>query len=134
MDNLDSTPCMIVWDKDNTGNFADSELAWTNFKSSVRNFKYRWNGMLQQNMKKKEIRIHPTQKPVALYKWLYKNYAKPEFKVIDTHLGSGSNAIAAHDFGIKEFIGIELDEDYFEATKKRVENHMAQTNLFAEVL
>lgn len=76
---LKNTPCFIVWDKNNTGNFADAELAWTSFNSPVRIFKYTWNGMLQENMKDKEDRIHPTQKPVQLYKWLLKNYAKPEF-------------------------------------------------------
>ena len=68
--------CWIVWDKDNTGNFADCELAWTSFDTAVRKFTFRWNGMLQGNMKNKELRIHPTQKPVALYKWILKNYAK----------------------------------------------------------
>lgn len=67
------SPCWIVWDKDNSGNFADCELAWTSFPSAVRKFQFRWNGMLQENMKNKEIRIHPTQKPVALYEWLLNN-------------------------------------------------------------
>ena len=70
------SPCWIVWDKDNSGDFADCELAWTSFKSAVRKFQFRWNGMLQENMKDKELRIHPTQKPVALYKWLLTNYAE----------------------------------------------------------
>ena len=73
------------------------ELAWTSFTTSVRKFTFRWAGMLQGNMKQKEIRIHPTQKPVALYKWLLKNYAKEGQTILDTHLGSGSSAIAAHD-------------------------------------
>lgn len=69
--------CWIVWDKENGNNdFADCELAWTSFSSSVRCFKFRWAGMLQGNMKQKEYRIHPTQKPVALYAWLLQNYAK----------------------------------------------------------
>ena len=71
-----SSPCWIVWDKDNTGDFADCELAWTSFNSAVRKFKYRWNGMLQEDMKNKQIRIHPTEKPVKLYEWLLMNYAK----------------------------------------------------------
>ena len=70
------SPCWIVWDKDNGNNdFADCELAWTSFKTAVRRFKYRWAGMLQENMKNKERRIHPTQKPVDLYGWLLLNYA-----------------------------------------------------------
>jgi len=65
-----SSSCWVVWDKDNTGDFADAELAYTSLKTAVRIFKYRWNGMLQQDMKNKEIRIHPTQKPVKLYAWI----------------------------------------------------------------
>jgi len=130
IDYLYNTPCFIVWDKDNTGNFADAELAWTSFKSPTRIFKYRWNGMLQENMKAKEDRIHPTQKPVQLYKWLLKNYAKPTDKILDTHLGSGSSAIAAYDFGIAEFVGCEIDADYYTAAKKRFDIHCLQTKLF----
>lgn len=117
--------CWIVWDKDRSGHFADSELAWTSFDSAVRNFKYMWNGMLQQDMKNKEIRIHPTQKPVALYRWLLKNYAKPGDKILDTHLGSGSSRIAAHEMGF-DFTGFELDKDYFEAQEKRFAKYLQQ--------
>jgi len=77
IDKLNSTPCFIVWDKINSGNFADCELAWTSFTTATRLFRFMWNGMLQGDMKTKEIRIHPTQKPVALYAWLLKNYANP---------------------------------------------------------
>ena len=115
---IDSS-CWIVWDKENgDSNFADCELAWSSFKSAVRKFKFRWNGMLQENMKNKEERIHPTQKPVALYEWLLTNYAKKGQRILDTHLGSGSSAIAAHYFGV-DFVGCELDKDYFEAAKAR---------------
>jgi len=115
---LKPSSCWLVWDKLNSADFADCELAWTSFESAVRKFTYRWNGMLQQNMKDKEIRIHPTQKPVALYNWLLTNYAKKGQKILDTHLGSGSSAIAAHYFGV-DFVGCELDKDYFEAAKAR---------------
>lgn len=121
---LDSS-CWIVWDKDNSGNFADCELAWTSFKSAVRKFKYRWNGMLQQDMKNKELRIHPTQKPVALYKWLLSNYAKPGDNILDTHGGSMSIAIACHDLGFDLDL-CELDPDYFASGKARYEKHAAQ--------
>ena len=115
---IDSS-CWIVWDKENgDSDFADCELAWSSFKSAVRKFKFRWAGMLQENMKNKEVRIHPTQKPVALYNWLLTNYAKKGQKVFDSHLGSGSSAIAAHYFGV-DFVGCELDKDYFEAAKVR---------------
>ena len=123
-----NSSCWIVWDKDNTGDFADAELAYTSFKSAVRIFKFRWNGMLQQNMKDKEQRIHPTQKPIALYKWLLQNYAKQGDKILDTHLGSGSSRIAAYEMGF-DFTGFELDKDYFEAQEKRYRNHIAQLKL-----
>lgn len=124
------SPCWIVWDKDNGNNdFADCELAWTSFKTAVRKFRYKWHGMLQENMKHKEIRIHPTQKPVALYKWLLQNYAKPGDRIIDTHLGSGSICIACHDIGF-EMTGIELDADYYAAARQRLINHQMQQKLF----
>lgn len=120
------SPCWIVWDKQNGENdFADCELALTSFKSAVRIFRFRWAGMLQGNMKNKEIRIHPTQKPVALYSWLLRNYAKTGYKILDTHLGSGSIAIACHDFGY-ELTGIELDKDYFDKAVARIEEHQRQ--------
>ena len=74
-------------------------------------------------------KIHPTQKPVALYKWLLANYAKPGVKILDTHLGSGSICIACHDLGF-EMTGIELDSDYYEAAKRRLEWHQMQQKLF----
>ena len=122
--------CWVVWDKDNgTNNYADCELAWTSFDCAVRKFKYRWHGMLQENMKDKEERIHPTQKPVALYKWLLSKFANPGDTIIDTHLGSGSICIAAHDLGFK-MLGIELDTQYYQMAKQRLLYHQAQSNLF----
>jgi len=129
VEHLRNSQCWIVWDKDKSGFFADCELAWTSFDSAVRKFKHRWNGMLQENMKDKEHRIHPTQKPVSLYKWLLKNYAKEGDKILDTHLGSGSSRIAAFDGGF-DFTGYELDKDYFEAGNKRFEQHKSQLKLF----
>ena len=85
--------------------------------------------MLQGNMKNKQERIHPTQKPIQLYEWLLSNYAKPDMRILDTHLGSGSSAIAAHYFGC-DFVGCEIDKDYFEAAKKRFEHETAQLALF----
>lgn len=121
--------CWIVWDKDNTGDFADCELAWTSFDTAVRKFKYRWNGMLQENMKNKEIRIHPTQKPVALYRWLLKNYAKQGDKILDTHVGSASSLIACHNYGF-DYIGFEIDKDYYEAAKERLDAVKSQLTMF----
>lgn len=124
------SPCWIVWDKDNGGSdFADCELAYTSFKTAVRKFKFTWNGMIQGDMKNKEIRIHPTQKPVKLYEWLLSNYAKEGDKILDTHLGSGSHAIAAH-YGGFDFTGCELDQDYFEAAQKRIEVETSQIDMF----
>lgn len=115
---IDSS-CWIVWDKDNGNNdFADCELAWTSFPSAVRKIKYRWHGMLQENMKNKENRIHPTQKPVALYKWILEKYANPEDKILDTHLGSGSSRIAAYKLGF-DFYATEIDKEYFDAQEER---------------
>ena len=125
IEHLYNTPCFIVWDKDNSGNFADAELAWTSFKTATRIFKYRWNGMLQQDMKNKEERIHPTHKPVALYSWIFKNYARAGDKILDTHLGSGSSRIAAYKAGL-DFTACELDKDYFDAQEKRFKNFVAQ--------
>jgi site-specific DNA-methyltransferase (adenine-specific) len=120
----------IVWDKDNgTTKFSDCELAFSSFDVALRKFFYTWNGMLQGDMKNKEVRIHPTQKPIKLYQWLLENYAKPGQKILDTHLGSGSSAIAAHYFGV-DFVGTELDKDYYDAACKRFELATAQTTLF----
>ena len=121
--------CWIVWNKQNgESDFADCELAWTSFSTAVRMFQWKWAGMLQQNMKDKESRIHPTQKPVALYRWLLQNYAKPNDKILDTHLGSGSSRIAADMEGY-DFTGYELDKDYFDASVKRFNDYKLQTKL-----
>ena len=122
--------CWIVWNKKNGQNdFADCELAWTSFLTAVRMVEYKWHGMLQENMKNKEKRIHPTQKPVDLYRWILSNYAKEGDTILDTHLGSGSIAIACHDMGYS-LDGYELDVDYFEAASKRLKEHQRQLKLF----
>lgn len=125
LDHLPSTSCMIVWDKLNSGDFADCELAWTSLKSAVRKFSFMWNGMLQGDMKNKEKRIHPTQKPVRLYEWLLKNYAKEGDKILDTHGGSMSLAIACHIMGFQCTI-YELDKDYYDTAVDRYKNHIRQ--------
>lgn len=119
----------IVWNKNGTA-FGEGEIAICSTHKSVKIFEYTWNGMLQGDMANKEVRIHPTQKPVALYKWLLDKYAKEGDKILDTHLGSGSIAIACHDYGF-ELTGYELDTDYFNAASKRLNNHKASNpNLF----
>jgi site-specific DNA-methyltransferase (adenine-specific) len=120
----------IVWDKQNGENdFADCELALTNHSTAVRKFEFRWAGMLQGDMKNKETRIHPTQKPAALYKWILDKYAKPNDKILDTHLGSGSIAIACHDYGF-ELTACELDAEYYDKAIERIKNHVSQLTMF----
>jgi site-specific DNA-methyltransferase (adenine-specific) len=105
--------CWIVWDKVNGQNdFADCELAWTSFNTAVRKAHFRWNGMLQQDMKNKEIRLHPNQKPKALYRWILDRYANPGDLILDTHVGSASSLIACESMGF-EYVGYELDTDYY---------------------
>lgn len=130
----------IVWDKCNEkSSFSDCEIAATDLFSSVRLFRYMWSGMMQGksiteghimqgNKSLNEKRIHPTQKPVALYDWIFKNYAKPGQKVLDTHLGSGSSRIAAREAGI-DFIGFEIDSYYFHMEEERFTEHTSQMSL-----
>lgn len=110
---------VIVWQKNGTA-FGEGEIAICSTHKSVRFFEYTWNGMIQGDMKNKEQRIHPTQKPVALYKWILSNYAKQGDKILDTHLGSQSSRIAAYEMGF-DFYGCELDPEYFEQGNKRFE-------------
>ena len=124
--------CWIVWNKTknnkNKSVFSDCELAWTSFKKVVKMFSFTQMGFIKDT---KDInRIHPTQKPTELYKWILENYAQNDFKILDSHLGSGSSAIASFYFGCKEFIGIERDEIYFNKTIKRVEEQTKQIKLF----
>ena len=121
--------CWLIWDKDNTGDFADCEMAWASFKTAVRKYKFRWNGMLQGNMKDKEIRIHPTQKPAALYDWIFTKYANEGMKILDTHLGSGSSRIAANKAKLN-FVGFEIDEEYFTKAEQRYADFTSQLRLF----
>jgi site-specific DNA-methyltransferase (adenine-specific) len=120
-DFLPPSKSFVCWDKrvnDKMQNdFSDCEYAWCS-RGVARMFRFVWNGMIQGNMKDKEDRFHPTQKPVALYRWLLTNYAKEGDKILDTHLGSGSSRIAAHQLGF-DFTGYEIDKDYFELQEKR---------------
>ena len=120
----------IVWDKKNDlSTFSKAEIASHSFGLRVDMFRYEWNGMLQGDMKNKEQRIHPTQKPVKLYEWLLTNYAKHGQRILDTHLGSMSSVIACLNMGY-EITGCELDEDYFLSGIKRVEQSQKQGVLF----
>lgn len=115
---------VIVWNKHGTA-FGEGEIAICSTHKSVRFFDFVWNGMLQQNMKNKQIRIHPTEKPIQLYKWLLSNYAKKGSKILDTHGGSFSHAIACYDLGFELTI-IEKDKDYFDKAIKRLKNFQSQ--------
>lgn len=125
------SPCWIVWDKDNgETDFADCELAYTNFKSAVRKYKFKWQGMLQQDMANKETRYHQTQKPVELFKLILRDYAKEGFKIYDPFLGSGTTALACEGLThLKlEWVGTELEPDYVAIANKRLEQ--VQGSLF----
>jgi site-specific DNA-methyltransferase (adenine-specific) len=119
---------VIVWQKNGTA-FGEAEVAICSTHKSVKVFEYTWNGMIQQNMKDKEIRIHPTQKPVALYDWILHNYAKQNDLILDTHLGSGSSRIAAYKGGFN-FVGFEIDQEYYEKQEKRFNDFKSQLRLF----
>jgi len=121
---LEPKASWIIWDKKQPEDFsmAMAELAWSSFGSPMKIYQKRVVGA-------DNVRVHPTQKPVALYKWLLDKYTKPNEKILDTHLGSGSIAIACHDYGF-ELTACELDKDYYDASIKRINNHVSQQKLF----
>lgn len=131
LDYLGYCKAPIVWDKQNGGSlYADGEMAWTggNLPRNLKIFRHQWCGAFKAS-ERGNVNIHPTQKPVALYKWLLKNYAKPGDSILDTHIGSGSIRIACHDMGFS-LTGCELDPDYFKAQEERFQRHIAQSDLF----
>jgi site-specific DNA-methyltransferase (adenine-specific) len=124
IEHLYSTPCLIIWDKMQEFSGAVFETAWTSFTSPSKAFRMsRAEAYCNQN------KIHPTQKPLKLYEWLLMNYAKEGDTILDTHLGSGSIAIACHNLGF-DLTGYEIDKEYFEAAKKRIEQHKQQGRLW----
>tara|TARA_Y100000310_G_scaffold339572_1_gene432629 strand:- start:697 stop:1416 length:720 start_codon:yes stop_codon:yes gene_type:complete len=117
---LPPSSCWIVWDKDNgETDFADCELAWCSFDKAVRKFKYRWSGMLQENMSWKEKRHHPTQKPVALGRWILDKFANKGDKIFDPFAGSGSFLLASKQKGF-DFVGCEINKEYCDIINKRL--------------
>jgi site-specific DNA-methyltransferase (adenine-specific) len=127
---LTNSSCWLVWDKVNGENyFADCELAWTNFKTAVRKYTWKWQGMLQQDMKTKDERIHPTQKPLGLFKLILQDYSKDNDLILDPFSGSGTTAVACEDLN-RRWICIEKEEKYCELSAKRIENFLAQGKLF----
>lgn len=123
--------CWLLFDKkvSEEVSFAQYEMAWTSLNGTCKKFEYRWSGMLQQNMKDKELRIHETQKPIALYDWIFSKYATEGMKVLDTHLGSGSSRISANKAKL-HFVGCELDQDHFNKQNKRYEEFVSQARLW----
>ncbi|MDF2537441.1 MAG: methylase [Herbinix sp.] len=131
----------IIWDKCNgESSFSDAEIAYCSMHDSVRMFRFMWNGMLQGksisegylmqgDKSKNEKRIHPTQKPVALYEWLLTKYAIIGDKILDTHVGSASSLIACHNLGF-DYVGFEIDKTYYDMASKRLEAVKAQRSLF----
>ena len=124
---LPPSRCFLVWRKTNIPvkgfSMAPCEYAWTSFSENAKIFEFSSAG---SGMEK---RFHPTQKPIALYEWVYQQFAKPGDKILDTHLGSGSSRLAAYTVGL-DFVGCEIDPDYFKAQEERFENYTAQTSLF----
>lgn len=129
LDYLGKASCMIVWDKGRRGlDQADCEIAWTDISEQSRVFNWKWNGMLQENMKEKEERVHPCQKPIALYSFLLQKYAKPGDIILDTHVGSGSSLIACQRLGF-QYYGYEIDPIYYAKAKERLDREKEQVNM-----
>lgn len=133
IDYLSNTRCVLIWDKVQEFSGSDFEMAWTSFDKASKIFRYA--RCMMHHYPDGEEKIHPTQKPIKLYEWILKNYADWEhlgstsrYKVLDTHLGSGSSAIASHYFGC-QFVGCEIDKEYFEKTMKRIKEKTAQTQI-----
>ena len=119
----------IIWDKGQRGfSLADGEMAWTSFNKAMRIFEFSRAGCIKSNNTMIE-KFHPTAKPFELYKYCLDKYAKPNDKILDTHLGSGSIAIACHDYGF-DLTACELDKEYFDKAMQRINNHVAQQKLF----
>ena len=121
------SPGRIVWDKKITikGSFSDCEIASCSLIRTVRKFEYQWSGFLQGDMRNREKRIHPTQKPIKLYEWILSQYATPGDKILDTHVGSASSLIACYNMGL-DYIGFELDERYYKKAQERIAEYQAQ--------
>jgi site-specific DNA-methyltransferase (adenine-specific)/modification methylase len=125
---LPPTSCWLVWDKQNSGDFADAELAWTNLPKAVRLIQWRWNGMIRKGH---EERFHPTQKPVGVMEWCIGHLPADSQTILDPFMGSGTTGVACVNLG-RKFIGIECDAEYFDIACKRIEEAYKQPRLFDE--
>lgn len=130
-DLLEPSQGWIVWDKviPNGVTFADCELAWTSFNRPIKQFTFQWSGMLQGDMKHKEVKIHPCMKPTALFEWILQNYANEGDTVLDPFAGSASCGVACHNTNHK-WMGFEIDKTYYDLAKKRLDAETAQMNIF----
>ena len=136
IEHLENTRCYLNWDKLNhSDTYADCEMAWTSFDKNAKIFKYMWDGNRYgfpsaiQGVGKKSIRTHPTQKPIALYEWILDNYTNEDDKILDTHLGSGSIALACYNRN-RNLTACEIDEKYYNASLKRLKQHQQQLTMF----
>lgn len=130
LDYLGNTKCFLIWDKIQRTYLADGEIAWTSLDKPTKVFRFsKIDAYVNELKKTKDTKIHPTQKPVKLYEWLLMNYAKEGDKILDTHLGSGSIAIACHNLGF-DLTGYEIDQEYFSAAVKRYQQHKNQLRIF----
>ncbi len=121
--------CFIYWHKGNpVPNFADGELAWTSFDKNAKQYDYRYYGNLEGNTSASK-KFHPTQKPISLYEWVLMNFAEKGMKILDTHLGSGSIAIACHNLNY-DLVACELDQKYYKDALKRLKTHQSQLTMF----
>lgn len=123
---LPPTPCWLIWDKQNSGNFADAEMAWTNLKSAIRLIQWRWNGMIRKG---NDIREHPTQKPVGVMEWCIQKLPNTAQTILDPFMGSGTTGVACAKLG-RSFIGIERDPEYFDIACRRIEEAYKQPDMF----
>lgn len=126
---LTPTPCWLVWDKLNSGDFADCELAWTNLDKAVRRIQFRWNGMIRQNNEPRGD--HPTQKPIEVMRWCIGHLPKDTITIIDPFMGSGTTGVAAVSLG-RKFTGIEIEPKYFDIACRRIADQLSRPQLFDE--
>ena len=127
--NFPPTPCWLVWDKLNSGDFADCELAWTNLQKAVRRIQFRWNGMIRQNNEPRGD--HPTQKPIEVMRWVIQQLPEDAMTILDPFMGSGTTGVAAVKLG-RKFTGIELEPKYFDIACRRIADAMKQPDFFVE--
>ena len=125
---LPPTSCWLIWDKQNSGDFADCEMAWSNLNKAVRRIYWRWNGMIRKG---NDVREHPTQKPVGVMEWCIGHVPEGAQTILDPFMGSGTTGVACAKMG-RKFIGIELEPKYFDIACKRIEDAYSQPDLFIE--